>query len=283
MVMSPTTSVAAAASAAPAPSPLRGLSLNDVYAMCEQITERMPSLSASELSAQLAAIESSSRALINANARAGSSASAIGGEVLDELAKTVSRTVAFGEKYLWETQLSTNTGAKEREVLAELDKWAESRGERQNTEVLCVKKDDEWLTTSEDANRQALDSTIALRDLERRFPERPRTVLIGVDDDELRAAGKKRREEVLLEIDNALSSLTNEHAIVVAQTVGDGSAATYIKPVIDFIQGQSDFVRKSIAIAIACTILAISLIEFFVEERASELESIVASSTSPSG
>jgi hypothetical protein len=57
----------------------------------------------------------------------------------------------------------------------------------------------------------------------------------------------------------------------------------YIKPVIDFIQGQSDFVRKSIAIAIACTILAISLIEFFVEERASELESIVASSTSPSG
>ena len=276
--MSPTTPVAAAAaSAAPAPSPLRGLSLNDVYAMCEQITERMPSLSASELSAQLAAIESSSRALINANARAGSSASAIGGEVLDELSKTVSRTVAFGEKYLWETQLGTNNGAKEREVLADLDKWAESRDERRQAQV--VVKKDEW-PTSEDVNGSAPDSTIVLRDLERRFPERPRAVLVGVDDGELRAAGKKRREEVLLEIDNALSSLTNEHAIVVAQTVGDGSAAIYIKPVIDFIQGQSDFVRKSIAIAIACTIIAVALIEFFVEEQTSELETLVASSTS---
>lgn len=245
--------------------------------MCEQITERMPSLSASELSAQLAAIESSSRALINANARTGSSASAIGGEVLDELSKTVSRTVAFGEKYLWETQLGTNNGAKEREVLADLDKWAESRDERRQAQV--VVKKDEW-PTSEDVNGSAPDSTIVLRDLERRFPERPRAVLVGVDDGELRAAGKKRREEVLLEIDNALSSLTNEHAIVVAQTVGDGSAAIYIKPVIDFIQGQSDFVRKSIAIAIACTIIAVALIEFFVEEQTSELETLVASSTS---
>lgn len=243
--------------------------------MCEHVLERMPTLSAKELSETLSAIERASSAIVNAN---GLRATLEKSDGLEDFASVVAKTLARGEKYLFESEMASNSDAKAREVLEDLDKWVSSRAERGRTWENSGKMDDErWASTSE------ADVKAALAELERQFPERPRAKLIGIDDDDVLAAGKKRREEVLLEIDSALSSLTSEDAVVVAKTVGDGSAAFYVKPMIDFIQGQSDFVRKSIAVAIACTVVAVTLIEFFVEERSSELVSLGTAGADLSG
>lgn len=78
---------------------------------------------------------------------------------------------------------------------------------------------------------------------------------------------RKKREEVLLQIDSTLASIADP--TVVAANVGDGSAAACLTPVVQWFQSQSIFLRAGITLVIACTIVAVILIEYLAEETTS--------------
>ena len=93
-------------------------------------------------------------------------------------------------------------------------------------------------------------------------------MLAGRDDDgDSREMARKKREEVLLQIDSTLASIADP--TVVASNVGDGSAAACVTPVVSWFQSQSIFLRAGIAFVIACTIVAVVLIEYLAEEATS--------------
>ena len=59
------------------------------------------------------------------------------------------------------------------------------------------------------------------------------------------------------------------YAAAVAMGWGDGSAAACVTPVVSWFQSQSIFLRAGIAFVIACTIVAVVLIEYLAEEATS--------------
>ena len=111
----------------------------------------------------------------------------------------------------------------------------------------------------------------ALAELESRFPEpQSRSVLRGrEEEEEARRASRKKRDEVLLHIDATLASLASlsDSTVTIANNVGaDGASTSFLVPVVDWIKSSSNFVRVGIGITIACTFIAVILIEYFVEE-----------------
>jgi len=82
-----------------------------------------------------------------------------------------------------------------------------------------------------------------------------------------------------LKIDETLASMTEtgmENAMTVAANVGDGRAAKLLRPIVEWIHSQSDFLRVGIAAALVCTFFAIVAIEYLTEENDSS-DSLVLS------
>ena len=239
--------------------------------------------SAGDVRNALDALESASRALLSKGA-------AIGGSAVGELEavqKMVQSTLDVGHRAIWDMELrddGTKGKEKEREVLRELDEWAATRAlrETRNAPGSVVGDVREGLVKSELGSRGVGDgdggalaardamerSRRALAELESRFPEpRSRSVLRGrEEEEEARRASRKKRDEVLLQIDATLASLSDS-TVTIANNVGaDGASTSFLVPVVDGIKSSSNFVRVGIGITIACTFIAVILIEYFVEE-----------------
>lgn len=259
----------------------------DVYARCESLRrDAMHGQSAGDVRNALDALESASRALLSKGA-------AIGGSAVGELEavqKMVQSTLDVGHRAIWDMELrddGTKGKEKEREVLRELDEWAATRAlrETRNAPESVVGDGQEGVMKSELgsrgvgdgdggalASRDAMErSRRALAELESRFPEpRSRSVLRGrEEEEEARRASRKKRDEVLLQIDATLASLASlsDSTVTIANNVGaDGASTSFLVPVVDWIKSSSNFVRVGIGITIACTFIAVILIEYFVEE-----------------
>lgn len=251
----------------------------DVYARCESLRrDAMDGTSAGEVRSALESLESASRALLSKGA-------AIGGSAVGELEavqKMVQSTLDVGHRAIWDMELKDDgTKGKEREVLRELDEWAATRELRETRNApgsvgngrdgvlksmgFGVGDDDDGAFASKDAMER---SRRALAELESRFPEpRSRSVLRGrEEEEEARRASRKKRDEVLLQIDATLASLSDS-TVTIANNVGDGGASTsFLVPVVNWIKSSSNFMRAGIGITIACTFIAVMLIEYFVEE-----------------
>lgn len=241
----------------------------DVYARCESLRrDAMHGKSAGDVRSALESLESASRALLSKGA-------AIGGSAVGELEavqKMVQSTLDVGHRAIWDMELrddGTKGKEKEREVLRELDEWAATRAlrETRNAPRSVVGGGDGEGGVF--ASRDAMEcSRRALAELESRFPEpRSRSVLRGrEEEEEARRASRKKRDEVLLQIDATLASLSDS-TVTIANNVGaDGASTSFLVPVVDWIKSSSNFVRVGIGITIACTFIAVILIEYFVEE-----------------
>ena len=191
---------------------------------------------------------------------------------LEAVQKMVQSTLDVGHRAIWDMELrddGTKGKEKEREVLRELDEWAATRAlrETRNAPRSVVGGGDGEGGVF--ASRDAMEcSRRALAELESRFPEpRSRSVLRGrEEEEEARRASRKKRDEVLLQIDATLASLSDS-TVTIAHNVGaDGASPSFLVPVVDWIKSSSNFVRVGIGITIACTFIAVILIEYFVEE-----------------
>ena len=263
------------------PSPF-GDAVSEVYERCAQLREvvRASAPSVDELTSALDAVERSSRALT------GASAAKISREALDAVRDAVQGAMELGERAVWDLQLGSASDAKEtkaREALRELDQWAEAaeenRRERRTMGKLgkrpangVVELSSRRVGAMAEAEVEAeTRNRLALAELERRFPQPRRGGTAANGDDERREVGKKRREEVLLQIDSTLASMAEEAAEVGAN-VG--------------VQTQSKFLRVGIGIAICLTFFAIMLIEYLVEESTTSNDLVVtqlAMPASPNG
>ena len=264
------------------PSPF-GDAVSEVYERCAQLREvvRASAPSVDELTSALDAVERSSRALTG-----GASAAKISREALDAVRDAVQGAMELGERAVWDLQLGSASDAKEtkaREALRELDQWAEAaeenRRERRTMGKLgkrpangVVELSSRRVGAMAEAEVEAeTRNRLALAELERRFPQPRRGGTAANGDDERREVGKKRREEVLLQIDSTLASMAEEAAEVGAN-VG--------------VQTQSKFLRVGIGIAICLTFFAIMLIEYLVEESTTSNDLVVtqlAMPASPNG
>lgn len=237
--------------------------VQEVYAACAALRENVSSLSSRDLRSALAAIEASSRAI-----RDGKGAN-VSRDALERLAGVVKGTIEIGERAVWE-----NSGASAKhDVLSRMDAWAEkteSETEEKRTRSTSIGRSS-WLEIDAERAQEDARRATTLATLERQFPERGgrrHGVLAGRDDDgDSREMARKKREEVLLQIDSTLASIADP--TVVASNVGDGSAAACVTPVVSWFQSQSIFLRAGIAFVIACTIVAVVLIEYLAEEATS--------------
>ena len=189
------------------------------------------------------------------------------------LAGVVKGTIEIGERAVWENSGASAKHDKESEVLSRMDAWAEkteSETEEKRTRSTSIGRSS-WLEIDAERAQEDARRATMLATLERQFPERGgrrRGVLAGRDDDgDSREMARKKREEVLLQIDSTLASIADP--TVVASNVGDGSAAACVTPVVSWFQSQSIFLRAGIAFVIACTIVAVVLIEYLAEEATS--------------
>jgi hypothetical protein len=182
----------------------------------------------------------------------------------------------LGERAVWDLQLGSASDAKEtkaREALRELDAWAEAAEEnRRERRTMGRLGKQPGMGVVEVSSRRVG----AMAEVEAEAETRNRLALAewaaaGNGDDERREVGKKRREEVLLQIDSALASMAEEAAEVGAN-VG--------------VQPQSKFLRVGVGIAICLTFFAIMLIEYLVEESTTSDDLVVtrlAMPASPNG
>ena len=241
--------------------------VQEVYAACAALRENVSSLSSRDLRSALAAIEASSRAI-----RDGKGAN-VSRDALERLAGVVKGTIEIGERAVWENSGASAKHDKESEVLSRMDAWAEkteSETEEKRTRSTSIGRSS-WLEIDAERAQEDARRATTLATLERQFPERGgrrHSVLAGRDDDgDSREMARKKREEVLLQIDSTLASIADP--TVVASNVGDGSAAACVTPVVSWFQSQSIFLRAGIAFVIACTIVAVVLIEYLAEEATS--------------
>jgi hypothetical protein len=268
----------APAARAPPSSPF-GDAVSEVYERCAALREAVrASARVEELTSALDAVERSSRAL------AGASAAKVSREALDAVRDAVQGTIELGERAVWDLQLGGASDAKEtraREALRELDAWAEAAEENRRERRAMGKSKplgavgvvSRRVGTVDDTEAEAeARHRLALAELERQFPRRSRGAVLD-GDDERREVGKKRREEVLLQIDSTLASMAEEAAEVGAN-VG--------------VRTQSTFLRVGVGIAICLTFFAIVLIEYLVEEESTTgdvplVMTRLAAPTSPNG
>ncbi len=242
--------------------------VQEVYAACAALRENVSSLSSRDLRSALAAIEASSRAI-----RDGKGAN-VSRDALERLAGVVKGTIEIGERAVWENSGASAKHDKESEVLSRMDAWAEkteSETEEKRTRSTSIGRSS-WLEIDAERAQEDARRATTLATLERQFPERGgrrHGVLAGRDDDgDSREMARKKCEEVLLQIDSTLASIADP--TVVASNVGDGSAAAAcVTPVVSWFQSQSIFLRAGIAFVIACTIVAVVLIEYLAEEATS--------------
>lgn len=236
-----------------------------MYAACERAREVAQTTTGRELRAALDAVEQRARELRTSNLPL---------DVVTAVNRTVRQTVELGERAVWDAAQTFGT-ARERVVVAELDAWAEERERKRAERTVSKVPEVRFDVEGELATR---DGRQALLALERRFPDRTnrRAPLAGEDDADDR---RKRREEVLLKIDETLASMTEtgmESAMTVAANVGDGRGAKLLLPIVEWIRSQSDFLRVGIAAALICTFFAIMVIEYLTEENDSS-DSLVLS------
>lgn len=244
--------------------------LRDVYAACERVREALQENSLpSDVRRALDGVELRARA-----ARAMEAPR----EALEAMQRTVRATVEAGERATWTWEVDARERGREgelvRDVTEELDRWAEEderRRAKRREEDVCARSSS---VRAEEASR-VRDGARALRELERAtFSRRAvsrREPLNG--EDEARERGRKKREEVLLKIDETLASITDEGmegAVTVASNLGDGSAKFVVGPVVGWLTNQSTFLRASVAVVLVCTFFAIVLIEFLVDERSAD-------------
>ena len=239
--------------------------VSEVYAACERAREVAQTTTGRELRAALDAVEQRARELRTSNLPL---------DVVTAVNRTVRQTVELGERAVWDAAQTFGT-ARERVVVAELDAWAEERERKRAERTVSKVPEVRFDVEGELATR---DGRQALLALERRFPDRTnrRAPLAGEDDADDR---RKRREEVLLKIDETLASMTEtgmESAMTVAANVGDGRGAKLLLPIVEWIRSQSDFLRVGIAAALICTFFAIMVIEYLTEENDSS-DSLVLS------
>lgn len=242
--------------------------VSEVYAACERAREVAATTTGRDLRAALDAVEQRARELRTSN---------LPRDVAEAVNRTVRQTVEMGERAVWDAAQTFDGTARERVVVAELDAWAEER-ERKRAESARSSSKVSEVRVDVDGELARRDGRHALLALERRFPDRTnrRAPLAGEDDLDER---RKRREEVLLKIDETLASMTEtgmENAMTVAANVGDGRGAKLLLPVVEWIRSQSDFLRVGIAAALVCTFFAIVAIEYLTEENDSS-DSVVLS------
>jgi hypothetical protein len=251
--------------------------VQEVYAACASLRENVSSLSSRDLRSALAAIEASSRAI-----RDGKGAN-VSRDALERLQGVVKGTIEIGERAVWENTGASAKHDKEREMLARMDAWAEkteSEREEKRTRSTSIGRSS-WLEMDAERAQEDARRASTLATLERQFPERGRRGASADrdDDGDSREMARKKREEVLLQIDSTLASIADP--TVVAANVGDGSAAACLTPVVQWFQSQSIFLRVSITLVIACTIVAVILIEYLAEETTSSDGFFLAEAAKP--